>query len=76
MNDSDLEPVQIAVDRAECIGAAQCAIVAPGAFRLDESMKAEVLDPSSETVDTILEAAYVCPARAIYISRGSRSLYP
>ena len=78
MDDSEAaqEPVEAAVDRAECIGAGQCAIVAPMAFRLDESMKAEVLNPADESLEQLLEAAYVCPARAIYLSRGRKPLYP
>ena len=74
--DTPEEPIQIAVDRAECIGSGQCVIVAPKAFRLDESMKAAVLDPSAETLDNILEAAEMCPTRAIYVSQGRHSLFP
>lgn len=70
------EPVEVAIDRAECIGSGQCVSVAPRAFRLDEAMKAEVIDPEGESLDQVLEAAEICPAQAIYVSRGHVSLFP
>jgi ferredoxin len=72
----DEAPLSIAVDRAECIGAGQCAIVAPRAFRLDDAMKAEVVDPEGEPEELIIEAAVLCPTQAIYVARGRKSLYP
>jgi ferredoxin len=71
----DDERIQIAIDRAECIGSGQCVVVAPLAFRLDDAMKAEVVDPEGETLDRVLEAAEVCPTRAIYVSQGRDSLF-
>jgi len=70
------EPVQIAIDRAECIGSGQCVAVAPRTFRLDDAMKAAVIDPQAETLENILEAAEICPTRAIYVSQGKYSLFP
>ncbi|HZT96093.1 MAG TPA: ferredoxin [Chloroflexota bacterium] len=70
------ERVQVAVDRAECIGSGQCVIIAPRAFRLDDAMKAEIVDPGGEELDVLLEAAYACPTQAIYVSRAGASLFP
>jgi len=70
------EPIQIAIDRAECIGSGQCVAVAPRAFRLDDAMKAAIIDPEAESLDRVLEAAEICPARAIYVSQGGDSLFP
>jgi len=70
------ERIEIAVDRAECIGSGQCVAVAPRAFRLDDAMKAAVIDPEAEDLDAVLEAAYICPTRAIYVSQGGRPLFP
>lgn len=72
----DGEPVEVAIDRAECIGSGQCAVVAPRAFRLDASMKAEVINSSAEPLESVMEAAEICPAQAIYVSRGRVSLFP
>lgn len=68
--------LHIAIDRAECIGSGQCVAVAPRAFRLDDAMKAEVIDPEAETLASVLEAAELCPTRAIYVSKGNDSLFP
>jgi ferredoxin len=70
------ELLTVAVDRAECIGAGQCVVVAPRTFRLDAVMKAEVIDPQAEPLERLLEAAALCPTRAIYIARGRTSLFP
>ncbi len=68
--------MQVAIDRAECIGSAQCVVIAPRAFRLDDSMKAEVIDSTAEALEDLIEAAFVCPTQAIYISQGSTSIFP
>jgi len=39
-------------------------------------MKAAVIDPQAETLENILEAAEICPTRAIYVSQGKYSLFP
>ena len=70
------EPLTIAVDRAECIGAGQCVVLAPKTFRLDDAMKAEVVDPEGEPEEIVIEAAVICPTQAIYVSRGRKSIYP
>jgi ferredoxin len=68
--------IQIGIDRAESIGSGQCLAIAPRVFRFDDAMKAEVIDPDGETLETVLQAAEACPARAIYVSSGRDSLFP
>jgi len=70
------DEVVIAIDRAECIGSGQCVAVAPRAFRLDDVMKAVVIDPQAEPLENILEAAEICPTRAIYVSQGRDVVFP
>jgi len=68
--------IHAAVDRSACIGSGPCFVLAPRAFRLDESMKAIVLEPDEETEDRLLAAAEECPTQAIYLSRDGVRLYP
>jgi ferredoxin len=68
--------IQAAVDRSLCVGSGPCFVLAPRAFKLDESMKAVVLHPEDESEDRLLAAAEECPTQAIYLSRHGVSLYP
>jgi len=68
--------VEAAVDRALCVGSGPCFVLAPGAFALDDAMKAIVLDPAAENPETLFEAARECPTQAIYLSRDGRPIYP
>lgn len=68
--------IQIAIDRAQCIGNGVCVALAPRAFALDETMKATVLDPDAESEETLLAAAESCPTQAIYLSVEGGALYP
>jgi ferredoxin len=68
--------IQVAIDRALCIGNGVCVALAPRTFALDLHMKAVVLDPSAEEEDTLLAAAEACPTQAIYLSDGDTPLYP
>lgn len=70
------QALEVAVDRALCVGSGPCFVLAPAAFALDDTMKAIVLDPEAENEESILEAARECPTQAIYVSRGGRPLYP
>ena len=64
------------VDRSLCVGSGPCFVLAPHAFGLDESMKAEVLEPEQETEESLFAAAQECPTQAIYLWRNGESLYP
>ncbi len=68
--------IEASVDRALCVGSGPCFVIAPGAFGLDDLMKAIVLDPETETPEALLRAADECPTQAIYLSQAGRPLYP
>ncbi len=66
--------IEVAIDRALCVGSGPCFVLAPAAFALDDMMKATVIDPDAESEDALVEAARECPTQAIYLSRGGRAL--
>lgn len=68
--------IEAAVDRSLCVGNGVCVTLAPRAFRLDDTMKAVVVDPAAEAEENLLAAAETCPTQAIYLSVGGRPLYP
>ncbi len=69
--------MKVIVDREKCIGAANCAGIASGTFRLDKEKKAVVLDAAAHDDPTLFEAAEACPTEAISLfnDRGER-LFP
>jgi ferredoxin len=69
-------PLEVAIDRALCVGSGPCFVLAPRAFALDDAMKAIVLDPTAESPERVRDAARECPTQAIYVSSGGRPLYP
>ena len=69
--------MKVKVARDLCIGVNNCVAIAPTVFRLDKENKAVVLDPSSVSDDTLLEAAESCPENAIIIEDDDgHQLYP
>jgi ferredoxin len=69
--------MKVKVDRDLCIGVSNCVAIAPTVFELDEENKAVVLDPSSVSDQTLLEAAESCPEKAIIIEDDEgHQLYP
>jgi|FLYL01.1.fsa_nt_gi ferredoxin len=68
----------IKVDRTTCISAASCVSIAPGTFQLDQTEgKVMVVDPDTENVAQILDAAKSCPVNAITIvDKDGRQLWP
>jgi ferredoxin len=73
---SEEHGIEVAIDRSLCIGSGPCFVIAPGAFALDDNMKAIVRDPARETAGALLEAARECPTQAIYLSQRGKPLYP
>ncbi len=68
--------IHATIDRSLCVGSGPCFVLAPQAFGLDQSMKAEVLEPEEESEERLLAAAQECPTQAIYLWRNGDSLYP
>lgn len=60
----------IVVQRDACVGAGQCALVAPDLFDQDDDGIVLLLQPNPEgaLVDAATRAARLCPARAIAVS--------
>lgn len=58
---------RIVVDRAACIGAQSCVVVAPGVFQMDDENLAYVVDPDSHDEDTVMLSAQACPVLAIHL---------
>ena len=58
----------VEVDRALCIGSAQCVHRATGAFHLDSAMQSHPLERETDANELILEAAESCPVEAIVIT--------
>jgi ferredoxin len=57
----------ITVERDRCLGAGQCAFLAPETFDIDDEMKVVVLD-GGDTDDAVLAAADACPNRVITVT--------
>lgn len=53
------------MEKDECISCGVCVEMVSGVFRFDDDMKAEVFDPSGETVGKIQEAMDLCPMACI-----------
>lgn len=76
---ADLSPanrIDIAVDRALCIGSGDCVDTAPDVFQLDDEDKAVVVDPDGAPVDEVIAAAGNCPVSAIFVTGEEGDLYP
>lgn len=60
---------RITADRDKCIGSGQCLLVAPELFDQDDDGFVAVLNDRVEmnTADGAVEAALLCPARAITV---------
>ncbi|WP_338898533.1 ferredoxin [Streptomyces sp. TG1A-60] len=58
----------VEVDRSLCIGSAQCAHLAPGAFGLDSAMQSHPAAPDTDADERLLKAAEGCPVEAITIT--------
>ena len=63
----DIDKLKITIDRDECIGDGLCVNEAPETFEMDDDSKAITLEGSTESRDTIIEAARSCPVDAIKI---------
>lgn len=69
--------MRVRVDRERCMGAANCVVVAPQAFKLDHDNKAVVLDISKVDDDILMDAAEHCPFDTIIIEDDKgEQIYP
>ncbi len=60
--------MQVIVDMAKCQDHGQCAIAAPGVFRMDDEGRLVFEStPDDAQRDAVEEAADVCPVQAILI---------
>jgi ferredoxin len=61
--------MHVTADRAVCVGAGLCALVAPRVFDQDEEGLVVVLDPSPGVNEQAAagEAAVLCPSRAAQV---------
>lgn len=56
---------KVNIDAKKCIGCALCSDIAPKTFRLKNDGKSEVIDPKGDSDSQIIEAATLCPNKAI-----------
>ncbi len=59
--------VRVRVDHGSCVGNAMCLETAPKVFAHNASRQSEVIDPSGDSPEKILEAASNCPTSAIHV---------
>lgn len=59
---------RVHVDRSICIGAGNCARLAPEAFVVDADHVASVVDPSQVPVDRLRLAERSCPTGALFVT--------
>jgi ferredoxin len=69
--------MKIVVDLAVCQGYAQCAFLAPDAFRIygEEALLYDP-QPDDELRERVVQAAAACPVQAISVERGSGEWFP
>ncbi len=58
---------EVYLDKFHCKGCGACEEVAPKAFKLDESEKADFLGEDKASLDEIEMAATICPTKCIEI---------
>ncbi len=56
---------KIIIDQNKCIGCGSCAAIAPKTFKMNDEMKAEIIDGEHDDEQTIQLAADSCPTQAI-----------
>jgi ferredoxin len=73
---SQVNRIEVTVDRSLCIGSGDCVDTAPDVFQLDDEDTAVVVDPDGAPLDDILTAAGNCPVSAIFVVGETGDLYP
>ncbi|MFQ5680278.1 MAG: ferredoxin [Gemmatimonadota bacterium] len=59
--------LRVWVDHGRCVGNAMCLATAPAVFVHNENRQSEAVDPTADTEEKILEAAFNCPTSAIHV---------
>ena len=59
--------MNIKIDLDQCIGCGTCPAIAPGAFKMNDDFKAEVLSEVTDSEETVKSAVEGCPTQAISI---------
>ena len=68
---------RIVIDRAMCIGAQSCVVVADKLFQMDDQNLAYILDPDAHNEDEVLLAAQACPVLAILLyDENGKKIFP
>ena len=75
---ADIDKLKISIDCDECIGDGACVEAAPETFALNDDEKAILLEGSTESRETILDAAEQCPVDIITVEdkETGEKLYP
>ena len=68
----------ITVDLNKCVAAGPCSVISPTVFALrDSDGKAIIVDPDSDTIENIINAAKSCPILAIIIKdKDGKQIFP
>lgn len=68
---------RIVIDRAMCIGAQSCVVVADKLFQMDDQNLAYIVDPDAHNEDEVLLAAQACPVLAILLyDENGKKIFP
>jgi ferredoxin len=59
--------IVVRVDHDLCIGNAMCREAAPATFAADDSGQSVVTDPEASSLDSLLDAAAMCPVGAVLV---------
>ena len=74
--------VSVNVDKSLCIGCCSCETIAPTVFEVDKNArinpKSHVINEAGAKSETILDAAQMCPTKAIHVTdtNSKRQLFP
>lgn len=63
-----IEPFDVRLDDAACIGSGMCRMVAPAVFVAGEAGKSTVADSMGDPLDLVIESAEMCPGGAISVT--------
>ena len=58
----------VKIDSKKCIGCGTCVALAPNTFKMNGEGKAEVVNETGDSAETIKMAADSCPTQAILIT--------